>query len=191
MVNIIHHGPPTKFFTAEHKKSKRMRRNQGDDFRACGWKDGVIIDGGWRRAWPAVLTLRATFLDKLFRTVPKLQNEMAELTSVEFLKAMIYERATIVLVAKFVYEVLEEFCAVPLYRPWSNFSPLSVVWGLPWGMGKLMGSATGAWMAVRGPGAMVMWVQPEWSSGLETIKNDKTHKGKWEEKAQSKRSSTA
>ncbi|KAJ6481604.1 hypothetical protein DFH09DRAFT_950531 [Mycena vulgaris] len=69
------------------------------------------------QASPAVLTLRATFLDKLFRTVPKLQNEMAELTSVEFLKAMIYERATIVLVAKFVYEVLEEFYAVPLYRP--------------------------------------------------------------------------
>ncbi|KAJ6563723.1 hypothetical protein DFH09DRAFT_830899, partial [Mycena vulgaris] len=65
------------------------------------------------QASPAVLTLRATFLDKLFRTVPKLQNEMAELTSVEFLKAMIYERATIVLVAKFVYEVLEEFYAPP------------------------------------------------------------------------------
>ncbi|KAJ7601365.1 hypothetical protein B0H17DRAFT_1155328 [Mycena rosella] len=82
---------------------------------------------------------------------------MAELTAVEFLKAMIYERATIVLVGKFVYEVLEEFYAVPLHRR-LKFLPLSVVWGLPWGMGKLMGSASEVWMALRGPGAIVYFL---------------------------------
>jgi hypothetical protein len=41
---------------------------------------------------------------------------MAELTSVEFLKAMISERSTIVLVAKFVFDVLQVFYAVPLHR---------------------------------------------------------------------------
>jgi hypothetical protein len=51
---------------------------------------------------PAVLNLRAVFLEKLFRTVPKLQTRMAQLTSVEFLKAIIYERSTIVLVGKYV-----------------------------------------------------------------------------------------
>jgi hypothetical protein len=42
---------------------------------------------------------------------------MVQLTSVEFLKTMIYERTTIVLVGKFVYEVLQEFYAVSLPRP--------------------------------------------------------------------------
>jgi hypothetical protein len=54
-----------------------------------------------------VLNLRSVFLENLFRAVPKLQNKMAELTRTEFLKAMIYERSAIVLVAKFVHEVLE------------------------------------------------------------------------------------
>ncbi|KAJ7434273.1 hypothetical protein B0H11DRAFT_1938771 [Mycena galericulata] len=53
------------------------------------------------------------FLDKLFHAVPKMQTKLAEISSVEFLKAMIYERSTIVLVAKFVPDVLEEFYAVP------------------------------------------------------------------------------
>jgi hypothetical protein len=47
--------------------------------------------------------VRCTYLEKLFRTVPKLQDKMVQLTSVEFLKTMIYERTTIVLVGKFVY----------------------------------------------------------------------------------------
>ncbi|KAJ7735502.1 hypothetical protein B0H16DRAFT_1327093, partial [Mycena metata] len=68
------------------------------------------------RASPAVLELRAKFLDKLFRTVPKLQDKMAQLTSVEFLKAIIYERSTILLVGKYVHDVLQEFYAVPLLR---------------------------------------------------------------------------
>ncbi len=69
------------------------------------------------QASEAVLNLRNIFLDKLFHTLPRLQNKMAELTSVEFLKAVIYERSTIVLVGKFVHEVLEEFYAIPVYRP--------------------------------------------------------------------------
>jgi hypothetical protein len=42
---------------------------------------------------------------------------MAQLTSVEFLEAIIHERSTIVLVGKFVHEVLQEFYAVPLRGP--------------------------------------------------------------------------
>jgi hypothetical protein len=53
---------------------------------------------------------------RLFRTVPKLQTRMAQFTSVEFLKAIMYERSTIVLVGKYVHEVLQEFYAVPLRR---------------------------------------------------------------------------
>jgi hypothetical protein len=42
-------------------------------------------------------------------------SEMVELDSIEFLKAMIYERSTIVLVAKYAHEVLREFYSVPVY----------------------------------------------------------------------------
>ncbi|KAJ6529707.1 hypothetical protein B0H19DRAFT_1274105 [Mycena capillaripes] len=66
---------------------------------------------------PAVLNLYAKFLEKLFRAVPKLQDKMAQLTSVEFLKAIIYERSTIFLVGTYVHEILQEFYAVPLRRP--------------------------------------------------------------------------
>ncbi|KAJ7752510.1 hypothetical protein DFH07DRAFT_774444 [Mycena maculata] len=41
---------------------------------------------------------------------------MVELDNVEFLKAIIFERKTIVLVAKYVYDVLEVFYATPVYR---------------------------------------------------------------------------
>jgi hypothetical protein len=69
------------------------------------------------RASTVVLSLREAFLIKLFRAVPKLQDKMAQLTSVEFLKAVIYQRSTIVLVGKFVHEVLQEFYTVPMRRP--------------------------------------------------------------------------
>jgi hypothetical protein len=65
---------------------------------------------------PDVMTLRNTFLDKLFHTVPRLQTKMAELATVEFLKAVIYDRATIVLAAKYVHNVLEVFYASPVHR---------------------------------------------------------------------------
>jgi hypothetical protein len=41
--------------------------------------------------------------------VSKMQKKKVELRNVEFLKAMIYEHSTIVLVVKFVNEVLQEF----------------------------------------------------------------------------------
>ncbi|KAJ6604922.1 hypothetical protein B0H10DRAFT_1957410 [Mycena sp. CBHHK59/15] len=42
------------------------------------------------------------------------KSKVAELTSVEFLKAIIHEHATIVLVGKYVHDVLQEFYAFPL-----------------------------------------------------------------------------
>jgi hypothetical protein len=41
---------------------------------------------------------------------------MAELTNTEFVKAMVYHRPTIALIAKYVYEVLELFYALPVFR---------------------------------------------------------------------------
>jgi hypothetical protein len=41
---------------------------------------------------------------------------MAELSNTEFLKAIIYPRSTIALVAKYAFDVLEIFYAVPVYR---------------------------------------------------------------------------
>lgn len=68
-------------------------------------------------ASPEVVALRSGFLPKLLSTVPKLQTKMAQLSSVDFLKAIIFERSTILLVGKFVHEVFEVFYAVPLRRP--------------------------------------------------------------------------
>ena len=63
-----------------------------------------------------LVELRSVFLSKLFADLPSLRGRMAELTNTEFLKAIIYPRSTIALVAKFAYEVLELFYAVPVYR---------------------------------------------------------------------------
>jgi hypothetical protein len=41
---------------------------------------------------------------------------MAELSNTEFLKAIIYPRSTIAFVAKYAFDVLEIFYAVPVYR---------------------------------------------------------------------------
>jgi hypothetical protein len=41
---------------------------------------------------------------------------MTELSNTEFLKAIIYPRSTIALVAKFMFEVLEVFYSVPVFR---------------------------------------------------------------------------
>jgi hypothetical protein len=59
--------------------------------------------------------LRATFLAKLFDDLPDLRIQMMALSNTEFLKAIIYPRVTIPLVAKFVFDVLELFYAVPVY----------------------------------------------------------------------------
>ncbi|KAJ7239985.1 hypothetical protein B0H12DRAFT_1074906 [Mycena haematopus] len=60
--------------------------------------------------------MRAVFLGKLFTDLPQLRSQMAELSNTEFLKAIIYPRSTIALVAKFAYEVLELFYEVPVFR---------------------------------------------------------------------------
>jgi hypothetical protein len=41
---------------------------------------------------------------------------MTELTNTEFIKAMIYELPTIALVAKYAYDVLELFFALPVFH---------------------------------------------------------------------------
>lgn len=64
----------------------------------------------------AVLELRKIFMEK-FRTVPNLQEKLVDLDSVAQLKAIIYQRGTIVLVAKYVYDVREIIYPVPVYRP--------------------------------------------------------------------------
>lgn len=64
----------------------------------------------------SLLELRAIFLAKLFSDIPDLQRQMVELSNTEFLKAIIYPRSTIALVAKYCYDVLEVFYAVPVFR---------------------------------------------------------------------------
>jgi hypothetical protein len=67
-------------------------------------------------ALDALNQLRSAFLTKLFLDAPFLQLRMVELTNIEFVKAMIYHRPTITLVAKYVYEVLQLFYALPVFR---------------------------------------------------------------------------
>lgn len=64
----------------------------------------------------ALVELRDTFLAQLFLSSPDLQRCMAEYSNTEFLKAMIYSRRNIALVAKYAYNVLEIFYAIPVYR---------------------------------------------------------------------------
>ncbi|KAJ7187675.1 hypothetical protein GGX14DRAFT_342033, partial [Mycena pura] len=59
--------------------------------------------------------LRATFLGELFTSLPNLRNEMAVLSNTLFLKAIIFPRSTIALVAKFAHDVLQLFYAVPVF----------------------------------------------------------------------------
>jgi hypothetical protein len=63
-----------------------------------------------------LVKLRDTFLAKLFSDIPNLRIQMMALSNTEFLKAIIYPRSTIPLVAKFVFDVLEVFYAEPLFR---------------------------------------------------------------------------
>ncbi|KAJ7205345.1 hypothetical protein B0H12DRAFT_457397 [Mycena haematopus] len=63
-----------------------------------------------------LVNMRAVFLGKLFTDLPQLRSQMAEISNTEFLKAIIYPRSTIALVAKFAYEVLELFYEVPVFR---------------------------------------------------------------------------
>ncbi|KAJ6501046.1 hypothetical protein C8R47DRAFT_970532 [Mycena vitilis] len=60
--------------------------------------------------------LRAAFLTKLFSNSPDLQISMVVNSETEFLKTVVYSRPNIALVAKYAYEVLQLFYAVPVYR---------------------------------------------------------------------------
>jgi hypothetical protein len=64
----------------------------------------------------ALVDLRANFLARLFSEIPDLRVQMMVLSNTEFLKAIIFPRSTIALVAKYAYEVLEVFYAVPVWR---------------------------------------------------------------------------
>jgi hypothetical protein len=68
------------------------------------------------QACAQVVTLRNVFLEKLLRTVPKMQRKIVELDSISLLKAIIYERSTIVLLGKFVHDVLEIFYTTHVYH---------------------------------------------------------------------------
>ncbi|KAJ7620092.1 hypothetical protein FB45DRAFT_754785, partial [Roridomyces roridus] len=63
-----------------------------------------------------VVQFRAVFMDNFLRTMPKWRDQWANCTSVQLLKALIYERVTIKLFGKYVYEVLRIFYEVPVYR---------------------------------------------------------------------------
>ena len=69
-----------------------------------------------RESSDLVVALRNVFLGKLFSDLPHLQQQMAELSNTEFLKASIYPISAIALVAKFAFEVLEIFYTVPVFR---------------------------------------------------------------------------
>jgi hypothetical protein len=59
---------------------------------------------------------RELFLERLFTDAPTLRRRKAELDVIEFFKAMVYERSTIALMAKFAFEVLEVLYATPVFR---------------------------------------------------------------------------
>jgi hypothetical protein len=67
-------------------------------------------------ASPEVVALREEFMKALFEREPKLERQWWELSSESFLKALLFPRSTIALVAKFAYEILEVFYAEPVYR---------------------------------------------------------------------------
>ncbi|KAJ7243342.1 hypothetical protein C8J57DRAFT_953943, partial [Mycena rebaudengoi] len=63
-----------------------------------------------------VVALRTVFLENLFGYAPNLRRLMAELENVEFFKAMLYEHASIGLMGKFAYEVLQVLYTTPVLR---------------------------------------------------------------------------
>jgi hypothetical protein len=65
---------------------------------------------------PKLVGLRTDFLSALFAKEPRLERQWWELSSENFVRAMIFPRSSIALVAKFAYDVLETFYAEPVYR---------------------------------------------------------------------------
>jgi hypothetical protein len=72
------------------------------------------------QACPKVVDLRNVFLEKLLRTVPKMQRKIVDLDCISLLKAVIYERSTIVLLGNFMHDVLDVFYATHVYRRRDN-----------------------------------------------------------------------
>jgi hypothetical protein len=64
----------------------------------------------------ALVELRKIFLEKLFAKTPELQRVLAGDSETNFLKAIIYSRPTIALVAKFAHDVLQIFYSIPVFR---------------------------------------------------------------------------
>jgi hypothetical protein len=65
---------------------------------------------------PEVLALHNVFFEKLLRTVQKLREEMLQPSSIELLKAIIYQSLAIVLLGKFVHNILQIFYAILVYH---------------------------------------------------------------------------
>ncbi|KAJ7123418.1 hypothetical protein C8R44DRAFT_875615 [Mycena epipterygia] len=70
----------------------------------------------------ALVELRSAFLTKLFSNSPDLQRRMANLSDTEFLKAVLYSRPNIALLAKLAHDVLQVFYSLPMlfYRDGSK-----------------------------------------------------------------------
>lgn len=89
--------------------------------------------------------MRTVFLGKLLVDAPAFRHLMVELDLVELFKAMVYERSTTALVAKFVHEVLQVFYAT---RYEVHFSPISLI--LLLGFNSEFYSVTGNWVRELG-----------------------------------------
>ena len=64
----------------------------------------------------ALVELRRIFMEQLFEKCPNLKPHLAEDSNTDFLKAIIYSRPSIALVAKFTHDVLQLFYAIPVFR---------------------------------------------------------------------------
>ena len=64
----------------------------------------------------ALTDLRRIFLEQLFLKCPNLQCHLTEDSNTEFLKVIINSRPSIALVAKFAHDILQIFCAIPVFR---------------------------------------------------------------------------
>ncbi|KAJ7073321.1 hypothetical protein B0H15DRAFT_792954 [Mycena belliarum] len=107
-VEILRYGDHAQ--PRENDRSKRVCRFCKIDVET---PEHALLTCG---ASPEVVSLRRAFLEKLFIDAPTLRVLMDLLEPIEFFKAIIYERSTIALVAKFAYEVLEVFYETPVVR---------------------------------------------------------------------------
>jgi hypothetical protein len=110
-----HQLAPEKLRCTDHAL-QRVPRHE----RVCGFYKTVVESPEHAllecQHSPKVLNLGNIFLPKLFRTAPNLQMKMGRLSHTEFLRTIIYEHSTTVLVEKYVHEFLEVFYTTPVYR---------------------------------------------------------------------------